>query len=175
MMFWKRFKSAQSAGKLFNQANEHWQQRQFFITAGNEEGAREACIEVVRLCQLSLKSDGNMGDAYVMLANALAVAASDALGQSDRERYDNLQSMAAAVIHYWYTLPHRGYPITKKSGLEIGERLWEIIIDELSKDKSLPREDTILLVEAYRDSMASELISPESFEEIRAIILNIPS
>ena len=169
-MFWKKFRSALSAGKLFNQANEHWRRRQQLLTVGDDKGARQACSEVIRLCQLAIRSDEKMGDAYVMLANALTVAASDVLGQSDRERYDNLQSMAAAVIHYWYTLPHRGYPITKKSGLEIGERLWEIIIDELSRDKSLTREDTILLVEAYRDSMASELISPESFEEIQETI-----
>ena len=170
-MFWKSYKSARDSGELFNRANENWRRRQQLLTAGDDEGARQVCSEVIRLCQLAIRSDEKMGDAYVMLANALTVAASDALGQSDRERYDNLQSMAAAVIHYWYTLPHRGYPITKKTGLEIGERLWMIITDELSKDKSLTREDTILLVGAYRDSMASDLLSPESFEEIKTQIL----
>lgn len=174
-MFWKKFRSALSAGKLFNQANGHWRRRQRFLLAGDDEGARQACIELVRLCQLAIQGDERMGDAYVLLANALTVAASHSPRHSDEERYEFLQSRAAAVIHLWYTLPHRGYPITKKTGTEIGERLWRIMVDDISQDKSLSKDAAIALIESYRDSLAAETTSPGSFEKIRGMILRTAS
>lgn len=174
-MFWKRFRSAQSAGKFFNQANEHWHQRQRFLLEGDEESERDACAEVIRLCQLSIQADQRSGDAYVLLANALTVATSHGPGRSDQERYEFLQSRAAAVIHLWYTLPHRGYPTTKINNTAIGERLWRIMVDDISQDKSLPEDATVALVESYRDNLAAETTSPDSFEKIKGIILRTAS
>lgn len=169
-LFWKRFGRAQSAGKLFNQANEHWHRRQRLLRDGDDEGARKACLETIRLCQLSIQGDERMGDAYVLLANALTVAASHDPGHSDQERYEFLQSRAAAVIHLWYTLPHRGYPTTKINNTAIGERLWRIMVDDISQDKSLPEDATVALVESYRDNLAAETTSPDSFEKIQELI-----
>ena len=161
---------ARSAGKLFNQASDHWRLRQRSLLVGDNESARQACIEVVRLCQLSIQRDEREGNAYVLLSNALTSAESEGPGRSDRERYEFLQSRAAAVIHLWYTQPYRGYPITKKTTTKIGERLWGIIVDEISQDKSLSENATISLIESYRDSLATDTISPDSFKEIEAII-----
>ena len=170
---WKKFKQARSANELFNQASEQWRRRQRFMVKGDEESERGACAEVIRLCQLSIQTDERMGDAYVLLANVLTVAASHGPGRSDQERYEFLQSRASAVIHFWYTLPHRGYPITKNTA--IGERLWGIMVDDISQDKSLFEDAAIALMESYRDNLATETTSPESFEEIKGIILRAVS
>lgn len=172
-MFWKKFKQAQSANELFNQASEQWRRRQRFMGEGDEERERAACVEVMRLCQLSIQADERMGDAYVLLANALTVAASHGSGRLDKERYEFLQSRAAAIIHFWYTLPHREYPITKNTA--IGERLWRIMVDDISQDKSLSKDAVIELIESYRDSLSGEAISPGSFEKIRGMILGTVS
>jgi hypothetical protein len=165
---WKKFGETRSARRLFNQAADHWRRRQFLLKE-DEAGAEQACLEVIRLCQLSIQSDEKMGDAYVLLSNALSVAASHTYVPSDLERYEFLQTRAAAVIHFWYTLPHRGYPITKDK--THGERLWRIIFDEVRRDKSLPSEDAATkLMESYRDSLAAEAILPDSFGKIKSII-----
>ena len=169
-MFWKKFGQAQSANKLFNQASDHWRRRQQFLLQKDEANAEQSCLEVIRLCQLSIQSDEKMGDAYVLLSNALSVAAAHSPGSSDLERYDFLQSRAAAIIHYWYCLPHRGYPITKNAAH--GERLWEILVDEVRRDRSLPSKDaTVALMESYRDSLATETISANSFDKVGAVVL----
>jgi len=168
-LFWKKFGQAQSANKLFNQASDHWRRRQQSLLQKDEAGAEQACLEVIRLCQLSIQSDEKMGDAYVLLSNALSVAASHTSMPSDPERYEFLQSRAAAVIHLWHSLPHRGYPITKNTAH--GERLWRIIVDDLTRDKSLSEDAVIALMESYRDSLAAETILPDSFDKIKAIIV----
>jgi len=172
-LFWKKFRQVQSANKLFKQANEQWRRHPYFLLQGDEESEREACAEVVRLCQLSIQTDERMGDAFVLLANALTVAASHGPGHLEQERHEFLQSRAAAVIHFWYTLPHRGYPITKNTA--IGERLWRIMVDDISQDKSLSKDATIALIESYRDSLAAETTSPDSFEKIKGVILRTAS
>ena len=168
-MFWKKFGETRSAGRLFNQAADYWHRRQLFLLKEDEVGAEQACLEVIRLCQLSIQSDAKMGDAYVLLSNALSVAASHTNVPSDLERYEFLQTRAAAVIHFWYTLPHRGYPITKDKNH--GEQLWRIIFNEIIRDKSLPSEDAaIKLMESYRGSLAAETISPNSLDKIKSKI-----
>ena len=70
-MFWKRVGESRSAGRLFNQASDHWRRHQQFLLQEDEASAEQACLEVI--CQLSIKSDEKMGDAYVLLSNALSV------------------------------------------------------------------------------------------------------
>ncbi len=158
------------SGKLFNQANEQWQRRQHFLLEGNDEKAREACVEVVRLCQQTLSINTKEGDAYVLLANALISSAYKWNTPSTREMYEVLSSRAAAVIHLWYCLPHRGYPITKNKA--IGDRLWKIILDQLMHEKALNENAATNLMHLYKDNLATETISPNSFMKIREIMLN---
>lgn len=169
-MFWKRFTEARSATKFFDEATKHWvKTRSYFFV--DEAKVCTELSEVIRLCQLSIQADQRSGNAYVLLANALTSAASHGPGRSDQERYEFLQSRAAAVIYLWYTLPHRGYPITSKNNETIGERLLGIIVDEISQDKALSEHATMSLVKSFRDSLAAETISPDSYKEIQEMIL----
>jgi hypothetical protein len=158
-----------SAHKLFNQANERWHQRQRFLLDGDEEQATNACAEVIRLCQLSIEADQRMGDAYIMLANALSVAASRVPRKVDAEPYEFLLSRAAAVIHCWYLLPHRGYPTTNNTA--IGEQLWRDIFDEVKDYYALTEDAAQVLMGSYRDSLAAEVISHAGFQEIQGVIM----
>jgi hypothetical protein len=162
----------QSASKLFNEASDCWRQRQSFILTKDDEKAKKACLEVIRLCQLSIQKYEMKGDAYVLLSNALSVAADQTDRRIDQDRYEFLQSRAAAVLQQWYTLPHRDYPTTKNTA--IGEQLWRMMVDEIKKDKSLSEEKAIALMELYKKSLAAETISPNSFEKIKVIILGTP-
>lgn len=172
-LFGKGFSQSRSANKLFNEANERWHQRQRLLLNGDEERARNACVEVVRLCQLAIEADQRMGDAYVLLANALSSASSHAPRDLDRERYEFLLSRAAAVIHFWYSLPHRGYPTTKNTA--IGEQLWKITVDEVKECKALSEDAALALMNSYRDSLAAGTISPASFEKIQEVVLRTVS
>ncbi len=155
--------------KLFNQANEHWHRHQSFLLDGNDERATEACVEVVRLCQQAISASPKNGDAYVLLANALISGAYRCNLPLDQKRYEFLLTRAAAVIHFWYCLPHRGYPITRNK--EIGERLWRSILEQLMYDKALTENPVIALMSSYKDNFAAEAISPSSFLQIREIVL----
>ena len=168
-MFWNRFDHAQTTDELFNQANEHWHQRQRFILEGDEESSREARAEVIRLCQISIQNDERVGDAYVLLANALFSAASQISRYTNPGQYEFLMSRAMAVIHFWYSLPHRSFPVTKK--IALGDRLWRMTVDQFMQDKELPENEVIALMDRYRDSLAAETIPPSSFPEIQQVIL----
>lgn len=168
-LFWKGFNRSRCAGKLLNEANDRWQQRQRFLLSGDEEQAQRACVEVIRLCQLSIEADQRMGDAYVLLANALSSASSHGPGNLGSERYEVLLSTAAAVIHLWYSLPHRGSHTTKNTA--IGEQLWRVIFDEVKEHQALAEDASLALMDSYRDSLAAETISPASFAEIQGVIV----
>jgi hypothetical protein len=153
--------------RLFNQANEHWRHRQRSLIENNEAAAREECVEVIRFCQQSISANKKNGDAYVLLGNALLSASSRSTSPSDR---DALHAKAVAVIHEWYCLPHRGYPITKNTAM--GEKLWRIVVDEMMKDKSLAEKDAVRLMESYRSTSAAHALSPDSLDDIMRAILH---
>jgi len=162
--------------RFFNQASEQWRRRQRFLLQGEEERAAEAAAEVVRLCQLALSASQRNGDAYVLLANALLSASFAGPGRSDPQRYEFLQARAAAVIHLWYSLPHRGYPITKSANRAIGERMWRIAVDEIGHSRSLSSERAaIALMDSYRDTLAASVLSQASFQDIEGMILRAHS
>ncbi|MFC1955000.1 hypothetical protein ACFLWZ_00410 [Chloroflexota bacterium] len=164
-MFWKKFGQVHSASKLFAQANEYWREAKQYVLEGKQKSADESLVEIIRFCQLAIESDERMGDAYILLANALMNLANQ-ISERDSSQYDFLQSRAAAVIHFWHNLPYRNYPISKNA--EIGERLWSKVAQELTYDKSLSEPTTLL--DSYRDSLAAETILPTSFEKIKEIL-----
>jgi len=159
------------SGASFNKANEQWRRAKFYSLGGNDEKVKEACLEVVRLCQQAISVDSKNGDAYVLLANALIQFAGRCNLPSDEKRYHFLLTRAASVIHFWHCLPYRGYPITKNK--EIGERLWRNILEQLMHDKGLAENPAIALMDSYKDNFAAETISPSSFTEIRGVVLQI--
>ncbi len=169
---WKRFGQARSAGKLFNEAAEHWRRRQNFLLQGDDESAQKACADVVRLCQISIQSDQKEGDAYVLLANALLSAASEFSKYTNPDQHKFLWLNGAAVIQLWHSLPHRGYPITKNQA--IGDGLWRITVDELKEEEGLTESEAINLMNSYKNRLATYAISPSSFEGIREIVCSKP-
>jgi hypothetical protein len=170
VMFWKRFGQTQRAGRLFNQASENWEQRQYFLLEGDKERATEASIEVIRLCQLSIQKDGRTADAYVLLATALLSSASQFSRRKNPDQYEFLLSRAAAVIHLWYSLPYKGNLISESTAA-VGERLWRITVDQIMQDKKLSETDMVTLMYTYRNKLAANTISPASFPEIQKVIM----
>ena len=167
-MFWKRFKQSHNAGKLFKQANEYWRQTKQHVYEGRQKYADETLVEVIRFCQLAIESDERMGDAYILLANALMNLANQMSEQAESSQHEFLLTRAAAVIHFWHSLPYRNYPISKNA--KIGEQLWRNAVQELRHDKSLSESDALSVLDSYRDSLATEISSSKSFERIKGII-----
>jgi hypothetical protein len=168
-MFWKKIGQVHSASKLFTQANEYWQRRKSLLLQQDDNGAKQSCAEVIRLCQLALQSDKQMGNAYILLANALLSEASELSKSTYPEKYEFLFMRGVAVIQQWYSLPHRGYPITKNP--EIGEWLWKTTLDQLMQDKRFPENEAIKRMNLYRDNHALNTMSPTSYPEIQKIVL----
>ena len=169
-MFKKRFNQARSATKLFNEANKHWVQAGQSLQAKDEPKLAKDLIEVIKLCQLSIEADEQYGDSYILLADALLLA-----GTSDprknRERSWFLITRAAAVIRAWYSLPHRGYPITKN--MARGEQLYQTILEIVNVGEIQSKDDTMRLIDTYRDTLAAKTISCAGLNEISNVILNI--
>lgn len=168
-MFWKGFSQTRSAGKLFNEANKHWAKAGGSLKLKDEGNLRSELVEVIRLCQLSIQTDKQNGDSYVLLADALLLAALSSPRDSDPERYGFLLTRAAAVIHLWYSLPHRGYPITKNT--KRAEQLWRTILDTVKEENALSEDAAVVLMDSYRNDLAQETISPTSFADIKNAIL----
>jgi hypothetical protein len=165
-LIWKRFNQAHKAGRYFNQANEYWSQAKQYVLNDKLKHANESLIEVVRLCQLAIESDKRIGNAYILLANALMNLARQIPEQEKPVLHDYLLSRAAAVIHLWHSLPYRNYPISKNAG--IGEQIWIATVKEISNSKSLSEAAAISLLDSFIDSLATEAISPESFDMIKS-------
>jgi len=166
-LIWKRFKQAHDAGRYFNQANEYWREAKQYVFEGKQKSANESLVEVIRFCQIAIESDERMGDAYILLANALMNLANQVSERAEPSQRDYLLSRAIAVIHFWYTLPYRGYPVSKNA--KIGEQLWTTMVQQLTHNKSLSESAALPLLDSYRDSLAPETVSPKNFEEIKRI------
>lgn len=172
-MFWKRFRRAHEAGRYFNQANEHWREHKQHVLEANQESADNSSLEVIRLCQLAIESDERMGDAYILLANALMSIATRLSEQAEANRREFLLTRAAAVIHFWHSLPYRDYPISKNA--RIGEQLWETAIQQLRHDNCPSERAVPSLSDSYRDSLAPQVISPRSYAEIKGAVFGTAS
>lgn len=169
----KQFRKAHDASRYFNKANGHWREAKQDVLEGKQRSANESLAEVIRYCQLAIEADERIGDAYILLANALMNLANQVSEQTETSEFEFLLSRAAAVIHLWHSLPYRRYPISKN--WEIGEQLWTKAIQKLRHDKSLSETTALSLLGSYRDNLATDIVSPRSFEEIEVIILGTES
>ena len=167
-MFRKRPRKAQPTTELFNQAREQWQWRKHFITIGDDKNDRNTCAEIIRLCQLAIESDSQIGDIYVLLANTLLSVAAHFSKSTDQEQYEFLWFRGAAVIHLWHSLSRGGYLVTKNPAG--GERLWRTTIDQLIQTKGISESRAISLLNSRRDSLANRVITPNSFHELQDAI-----
>lgn len=169
-MFEKRFDRVRSAAKLFNEANKYWVKAGKSFQAKDEPKLVKDLVEVIKLCQLSIEADKQYGDSYVLLADALLLAGTFD-PRKGRERSWFLVTRAAAVIHAWYSLPHRGYPITKN--VARGEQLFKTILEIINAGEIQSKDDTMKLIDTYRDTLVAQTISCVGLNEISNIMLNI--
>ncbi len=166
-MFRKRSKT-KPAAELFDQAREQWQWRKHFIATGNDKGDRNACTKIIRLCQLAIENDSQIGDIYVLLANTLLSVAAHFSKSTDQEQYEFLWFRGAAVIHLWHSLSRGGYLVTKNP--DSGEKLWRTTIDQLAENKGISESRAVALLNSCRDSLANRAITPTSFHELQDMI-----
>ncbi len=170
MGFFERFGKTRTAGRYFNEANKFWKSAERPFKAKDESAFVDNLVEVIRNCQLALVEDGNYGDAYVLLADALLLAGVSDPIKADKERSWYLVTRAAAVIDTWYTLPHRDYPITKN--VKQGEKLFQTILGIVNAGELEADKYPMKLINSYREQYASAAISPEGLEEISDVLLN---
>ena len=123
----------------------------------------------------------------MLLANALSVSALDVLRVDSAaflrymrgpklpaqqlirpNRYESLLSRAAAVIHFWYSLPYRSYPSTKN--VDTAERLWESILDKAMYYTKIDEDAAMTLMASYRERLAADTVSPASFPDLEKLI-----
>ena len=172
MGFLERFGKTRSAGRYFNEANKYWKSAEQPFKARDELALAHNLIEVIRNCQLALVEDDNYGDAYVLLADALLLASVSDPIKADKERSWYLVTRAAAVIYTWYTLPNRGYPITKN--VSQGEKLFQTILGIVNAGELEASKYPMKLMNSYREQYASDTISPGGLEDICDVLLNRP-
>lgn len=170
-LFGKRFSQVRSASKLFNEATKYWAKAGKSLQAKDERKLIRDLIEVIRFCQLSIEADEQYGDSYVLLADALLLAGTFDSRSADRRRSWFLVTRAAAVIHAWYSLPHRGYPITKN--VARGEQLFKTILEIVNAGEIQSKDATMKLIDTYRDTLAAQIISPAGLNEISDVLLNV--
>ena len=152
------------SGGLFNQANYHWQMMKEALLKGDGNKAELALLEVVRLCQQASATDPQKeGNAYVLLTNAFLRG-----GQVYRNANEELLTKyAAACIYCWWTLPHKGWPITSKSTYEIGTRWYREVLQRLGE--SAIAESTMA---QYGGLYGKLITSPSGFEDARTALEN---
>lgn len=170
MSIFKSFGKAPTAGKYFNEANKYWKRAEQPFKAKDEFALANNLIEVIRNCQLAIAEDGNYGDAYVLLADALLLAGVSDPVKADKERSWYLVTRAAAIIYTWYTLPNRNYPITKN--VRQGEKLFQTILNIVNAGELEAEKDPMKLINSYCEQYADNTISPEGLEEISDVLLN---
>ena len=165
-----RFRKTHTAGKYFKEANKYWKLAEVPFKAKDEFALANNLIEVIKNCHLALSEDGNNGDAYVLLANALLLAGISEPVMKDTERSWYLVTRSAAVIGTWYALPHRGYPITKN--VKQAENLLQTILDIVNAGEVDADKYPMKLINDYRDKYAKAAISSEGFNEIFDVLFN---
>lgn len=168
----KDFGKTHAASRYCKEANKYWRNAERPLKTKDEFTLVQNIIEVIRNCQLALAEDDNYGDAYVLLANALLLAGISDPIKANKERSWYLVTRAAAVIYTWYTLPSRGYPITKNAGQ--GEKLFQTILGIVNAGELEASKYPMKLMSSYREQYADNTISPGGLEEICDVLLNRP-
>lgn len=166
----KRFGTTRAAGRYFKEANKYWKSAERPFKTKDESSLVHDLIRVIENCQLALAEDKDYGDAYVLLADALLLAGIADSIKIDTERSWYLITRAAAVIHTWWTLPNRDYPITKN--VRQGEKLFQTILDIVNAGELTVEGDPLTRMNMYREQYAADAISPEGLQEISDVLLN---
>ncbi|MFQ6000251.1 MAG: tetratricopeptide repeat protein [Anaerolineae bacterium] len=155
-----------SASGLFNEAADRYRKLRYLY--GDEQRFLDELAKIIQLCQLAIDKDEKHGDSYILLANALSLAASRHRFR-DESNYEFLISRAAAVIDLWASSPYTGFPSCKNP--QIGRTLQQSIFNEIQEWRKLNPEQTQKLVDSYRLEFGYEAISPLSYPEIVATVI----
>ena len=158
----------QESRGLFNEACQHWRLVRQALLSGHQEEAQAELLEVVRLCQESIKANPQKeGDAYVLLANAL-LRGHKVYQDADEEL---LVKYAAACIHFWSNLPYNKPPITsRRETYDLGLRWHQEVVQKLGSRGSADPEATIA---KYRSLYGALITSTSGFDTINAALENL--
>lgn len=155
-----------SADGLFNEATDHYRKLRYLFD--DRRRFAQEVAEIVRLCQIAIDKNPRLGDAYVLLANALSLAALKWRFKND-DTYEFLISRAAGVIHFWATEPIKEFPLTKNK--EIALQLWPGIAERISELKKQPSQSIEEQMTVCRDTVGRETLSVLNYEMIRRRIM----
>lgn len=155
-----------SADGLFNEATDHYRKLRYLFD--DRRRFAQEVAEIVRLCQIAIDKNPRLGDAYVLLANALSLAALKWRFKDD-DTYEFLISRAAGVIHLWATEPIKEFPLTKNK--EIALQLWTGIAERISELKKQPLQSIEEQMTVWRDTVGRETLSVLNYEMIRRRIM----
>ena len=155
-----------SADGLFNEATDHYRKLRYLFD--DRRRFAQEVAEIVRLCQIAIDKNPRLGDAFVLLANALSLAALKWRFKDD-DTYEFLISRAAGVIHLWATEPIKEYPLTKNK--EIALQLWTGIAERISELKKQPLQSIEEQMTVCRDTVGRETLSVLNYEMIRRRIM----
>lgn len=160
-------KATKNSDGLFNQAVQHWEVMKAALFEGNGDRAQSALLEVVRLCQEAIAADPQKaGDAYVLLTNAL-LKASQVYTTGDEQL---LTKYSAACIYFWWTLPHKEWPITLRNNYQTGLRWYQEVLQRLEQAGSTNPASAM----AECGSLYGKLItSPAGFEGVETALMRI--
>ena len=145
----------------FNEAVGHFYRLRYLM--GEPKAARRELLEVIRLCQLAIAETPRLGDAYVMLAHALSMAADEMGGVDNADgRYFLLR--AAAVIQHW----RHGSFHTKNEA--VGLQMLDSIRGQLLRAKCCREEGLERTMESLRRTALSDTLRPESYTKMQAML-----
>jgi len=105
--------------------------------------------------------DAHEGDAYVLLANALAAGE---VRSANTAADEYLLTRAAAVIQHWAVVK----PRTRNH--RAGQQMLESISDHICRTKGPIAAELQTLLESYRAAFLDDVIRPESFRTVQKVL-----
>lgn len=147
----------------FNKALEHY--RKLEHTMGNSQRHRAELLEIIRLCQRSIQQLKGGGDAYVLLANAMAMAAIQARIDGRELAHEYLLSRASAVIYHWSL----GGVWTRNE--RIGDHVLGMVANQLAEWKDLASTQVGPEMQVLHAKFYDEAVDPRTLPMIRHVLM----
>jgi len=152
---------AEARGDPFNEAADHYQKLRYLM--GQPDQYKRELLEIIRLCQMAIAKNPRNGDAFVLLANALVLAAGD-LRFINEEAYDYFLTRAGAVMQHW--ISSGIYTRNRKLGLQ----LLQSIKDEIGKAKALTSTESERRMEAFCNTLLTYVLKPDSLTKMQQML-----
>ncbi len=171
-MAWERFEEVKTSDSYFKKANEIWRGIEKLFKNRKFTELNHSIAEVVSQCQLSIDADHSNGNAFVLLAEALQLAAISGQNGPGDNRYKYLTSHAAAVINYWHKSKLVEYPFTLSKNRENGNRIYKSLYDIISAEYQTSGEETENILSLLTTNLIKDSISPSNLSELMYVIMN---